>query len=67
MTMPDEPFVKIRGLRKTFRTRDGDVEVLKGIDLDVGSRDFQVRGGLPQWERHEGLRVALFRDPGGIG
>ena len=37
--MPDEPFVKIRGLKKTFRTRDGDVEVLKGIDLDVGKGD----------------------------
>jgi D-methionine transport system ATP-binding protein len=37
--MRDEPFVKIRGLKKTFRTRDGDVEVLKGIDLDVDKGD----------------------------
>jgi D-methionine transport system ATP-binding protein len=34
-----EPFVRIRGLQKTFRTRDGDVEVLKGIDLDVERGD----------------------------
>jgi D-methionine transport system ATP-binding protein len=39
MNMEAEPFVKIRALAKTFRTRDGDVEVLKGIDLDVGRGD----------------------------
>jgi D-methionine transport system ATP-binding protein len=39
MKMGTDPFVKIRGLTKTFRTRDGDVEVLKGIDLDVEKGD----------------------------
>jgi D-methionine transport system ATP-binding protein len=34
-----ESFVEIRGLTKTFRTRDGNVEVLKGIDLDVSKGD----------------------------
>ena len=34
-----ESFVEIRGLTKTFRTRDGNVEVLKGIDLDVSRGD----------------------------
>lgn len=35
----NESFVEIRGLTKTFRTRDGDVEVLKGVDLDVEKGD----------------------------
>lgn len=30
-----EPFIEIRGLTKTFHTRDGDLEVLKGIDLSI--------------------------------
>lgn len=37
--MSDDPFVKIRGLTKTFRTRSGDVEVLRGVDLDVAKGD----------------------------
>lgn len=37
--MTAEPFVKIRELTKTFRTQNGDVEVLKGIDLDVEKGD----------------------------
>jgi len=37
--MGADPFVRIRGLEKTFRTRDGDVEVLKGIDLEVEAGD----------------------------
>ncbi len=30
-----EAFIEIRGLTKTFHTRDGDLEVLKGIDLSI--------------------------------
>jgi D-methionine transport system ATP-binding protein len=37
--MATEPFVRIRGLEKTFRARGESVEVLKGIDLDVERGD----------------------------
>ena len=30
-----EAFIEIRGLTKTFHTRDGDLNVLKGIDLSI--------------------------------
>lgn len=30
-----ETFIEIRGLTKTFHTRDGDLNVLKGIDLSI--------------------------------
>lgn len=30
-----EAFIEIKGLRKTFHSRDGDLEVLKGIDLSI--------------------------------
>ena len=30
-----EAFIEIKGLTKTFHTRDGDLEVLKGIDLSI--------------------------------
>lgn len=37
--MDTNPFITIKGLTKTFHTKDGDVEVLKGIDLAIGKGD----------------------------
>lgn len=37
--MSEENFISVRGLTKTFRTKDGDVEVLKGIDLRIEKGD----------------------------
>jgi D-methionine transport system ATP-binding protein len=34
-----QSFISIQGLSKTFRTRTGDVEVLKGIDLEIQKGD----------------------------
>ena len=34
-----EPFVTVSGLKKTFHTRTGDVEVLKGVDLEIEKGD----------------------------
>ena len=34
-----EPFVAIEGLKKTFHTRTGDLEVLKGVDLEIEKGD----------------------------
>lgn len=34
-----EAFIEIRGLTKTFHTRDGDLNVLKGIDLSIDKRE----------------------------
>jgi D-methionine transport system ATP-binding protein len=37
--MDSDQFIHIKGLTKTFHTPDGDVDVLKGIDLAVGKGD----------------------------
>lgn len=37
--MDASPFISIRGLTKTFYNKDRDVEVLKGIDLEIGKGD----------------------------
>jgi ABC-type metal ion transport system, ATPase component len=37
--MADDTFIKINGLNKTFHTKDGDIEVLKGIDLEIARGD----------------------------
>lgn len=37
--MDENKFISIKGLTKTFHTKDGDIEVLKGIDLDVQKGD----------------------------
>lgn len=34
--------IRIRGLKKWFKTRQGRVEALRGIDLEVGEREFFV-------------------------
>ena len=35
-TPPHKSAIEVRGLRRTFRTRHGEVEAVAGIDLDVG-------------------------------
>jgi D-methionine transport system ATP-binding protein len=37
--MAEENFIAIKGLKKTFRTKDGDIEVLRGIDLNIQKGD----------------------------
>ena len=40
-TVPvDEPAVRVRGLDKTFATREGELAALVGIDLDVAAGEF---------------------------
>lgn len=34
--------IKIRGLKKSFKTRQGQVDALRGIDLDIVEREFFV-------------------------
>ena len=37
---PARPLIEIRGLTKTYRTRDGDVPSLRPIDLDLADGEF---------------------------
>lgn len=37
--MEKDGFISIKGLTKTFHTKDGDIEVLKGIDLNIQKGD----------------------------
>ena len=30
-----EPVLQLRGVRRTYRTGEGELEVLKGVDLDI--------------------------------
>src|SRR5258705_6489536 len=34
-SVPDEPILVARGVRKTYRTASHDVEALRGIDVDI--------------------------------
>jgi lipoprotein-releasing system ATP-binding protein len=38
-TTPSGPLVEIRGLARSFRTGEGRIEVLKGLDLDITEGD----------------------------
>lgn len=38
--MSNAAMIQIRGLRKTYRTGDVDVQALRGVDLDVGRGEF---------------------------
>jgi putative ABC transport system ATP-binding protein len=38
--MTSEPIISIRGLRKTYRVGDVDVQALRGVDLDVQPGEF---------------------------
>lgn len=40
------PLLQARGLTRTFRTRRGEVEALRGVDLDVGRGEVLVLRGV---------------------
>ena len=35
----ETPVIQIRNVSKTFRTKDGEIEALKNISLDIGKGD----------------------------
>ena len=38
-TGPDGPMIETKGLARTFRTRGGAVEAVRGVDLNIGARE----------------------------